>query len=136
MHGSVLLGHLPAALGLCVRTTLILPFLPKGLHIGMSGCPLGFYLAELHPSLISRQEEKQPGPNLPVSGGAGTVTMEAQERPGFQEAFLEGPLRSRVSMADVTPSHLLELGVRCSLLKQGILIYRLSAFDFASFTIR
>ena len=65
---------------------------------------LGFYLAGLCPSLSSRQEEKQPGLSLPVSGGAGTVTREAQERPRFQEAFLEGFFRSRVSMADVTPA--------------------------------
>lgn len=42
MLGSVLLGHLPAVLGLWAGTTLRLSFLPKGLDIGITGyLPLG-----------------------------------------------------------------------------------------------
>lgn len=65
---------------------------------------LGFYLAGLCPSLSSRQEEKQPGLSLPVSGGARNSHQGGPGRPRFQEAFLEGFFRSRVSMADVTPA--------------------------------
>lgn len=103
MLGSVLLGHLPAVLGLWAGTTLRLSFLPKGLDIGITGyLPLGLLSgwAFILPWSLETTTKKNSPCWPSQSLGVLEATMEAWERPWFP-AFLEGSLRFSHSVPSV-----------------------------------